>query len=68
MSDLADLFARDPRDLTRDDIREIVKGFRERRHLFNKGNLKAGSTKPKTEKQKVAAELSKKLDLGDLDL
>lgn len=68
MSDLAELFARDPRDLTRDDIREIVAAFRERRHLFNKGNLKAGSTKPKTEKQKVAAELGKKLNLGDLDL
>jgi hypothetical protein len=62
MSDLAELFARDPRDLTRADIEEIVKGFRERRHLFTAGNMSAGKTKT------VKVDQSKVVDLGGLDL
>lgn len=63
MSDLAVLFARDPLKLTKDDIRSIVEEMRKSRHAFNAGNAKAGSTKPKTEKQKAIASLTEKLKI-----
>lgn len=63
MTDLTELFARNPLDLTRDDLTEIVKQFRAARHQFNAGNMKAGSTKPKTEKQKQVAFLADKLNI-----
>lgn len=66
MSDLATLFARDPLELTDQDLDAIVAKLRESRHQFNAGNMRAGSTKPKTEKQKQAEELGSKLDLKDL--
>lgn len=34
MTDIAELFARDPQQLTRPDIEQIVAEFRQRRHLF----------------------------------
>lgn len=52
MSDLATLFARNPLELTREDLTTIVTTFRQSRHKFSLGNAKAGSTKPKTAKQK----------------
>lgn len=63
MSDLATLFARDPLKLTKDDIRSIVEEMRKSRHAFNAGNAKAGSTKPKTEKQKQVLELADKMKI-----
>lgn len=63
MSDIAELFARDPLLLTRDDIRSIIEEMRKSRHAFNAGNAKAGSTKPKTEKQKQISALSEKLNI-----
>lgn len=62
MSDLSALFARNPLDLTKDDIRTMIETFRKSRHQFNLGNVKAGSTKPKTEKQQKVASLAGKLD------
>ncbi len=59
MTDIAELFQRDPQDLTKDDISLIIEKFRASRHQFNLGNKMAGSTKPPTEKQK------KLMDLGD---
>jgi hypothetical protein len=58
MADVAELFARDPLSLTEDDLRMIVTEMRKSRHAFNLGNVKAGSTKPKTEKQKKLSELA----------
>lgn len=63
MSDLAELFARDPLELTDDDIRSIIEEMRKSRHAFNAGNAMAGSTKPKTEKQKQIASIAEKLKI-----
>lgn len=64
MTDISTLFARDPLQLTRDDISTIIDEMRKSRHAFNLGNVKAGSTKPKTEKQKANADLLSKLDIS----
>jgi len=61
--DIQELFSRDPLQLTRTDISAIVEEMRKSRHAFNAGNMKAGSTKPKTEKQKQIAALSTDLDI-----
>jgi len=61
MSDITELFARDPLQLTKDDISTIVNKFRESRSAFNLGNKRAGSTKPPTAAQKKAIELKDKL-------
>ena len=64
MTDLATLFARDPLELTKDDISTIVDTMRQSRRAFNLGNMKAGSTKPKTEKQKTIEGLASKLNIS----
>lgn len=63
MTDLSTLFARNPLELTKDDISTMVEAFRKARHQFTLGNAKAGSTKPLTEKQKKVADLASKLDI-----
>lgn len=63
MTDLSTLFARNPLDLTRADITTIIEAFRKSRHQFNLGNVRAGSTKPPTEKQKKLSALADKLDI-----
>jgi len=62
MTDLAELFSRDPLKLTDDNIRSIIEEMRKSRHAFNAGNAKAGSTKPKTEKQKALLAIADKLN------
>lgn len=64
MTDLATLFARDPLSLTQEDISIIVDEMRKSRHAFNAGNIRAGSTKPKTEKQKTLAGLAAGLSIS----
>ena len=64
MTTLSELFARDPNNCTRDDIKEIIKAYRERRAQFNLGNLSAGKVKEPTSKMK---ELSKEVNV-ELDL
>lgn len=64
MTDLATIFARDPLTLTQADISTIVDEMRKSRHAFNAGNIKAGSTKPKTEKQKSLAALASGLSIN----
>lgn len=68
MTDIAELFARDPLDLSDQDIDAIIVKFREQRSQYNMGNAMAGSTKPKTAKQKQVADLASQinLDLSDL--
>lgn len=68
MSDIATIFATDPLKLTRDDITLVITEFRKKRASFNLGNVKAGSTKAPTEKQKQIEALSQKLLPGGLDL
>jgi len=64
MTDIAELFARDPLSLTNEDVRTIVEEMRKSRQQFTLGNAKAGSTKPKTEKQKLMSDLASKLDIS----
>ena len=64
MNDLAELFARDPLNLTKDDIKSIIEEMRKSRHAFNAGNAKAGSTKPLTEKQKSIVALADKMNIN----
>ncbi len=68
MTDIAELFARDPREMTRDDLTQIVGKLRESRKQFNMGNVKAGSTKPKSASQKKGEELIAKTGLNLSDL
>jgi hypothetical protein len=63
MSDIAELFARDPMSLTHDEIEQIVIKLRSMRGQFNLGIKAAGSTKPKTEKQKEIARLGLNLEI-----
>lgn len=65
MSDISELMNRDPLELTKDDLKEIVQFYRKQRHLF-KNNISpaAKKTTPKTPSAKAAA----KLDIGDLEL
>lgn len=67
MSDIQELFDRNPLDLTSEDLTELVTYFRAKRGQFLAGNLKAGSTKKPTEKQQAAIELGKSIGL-ELDL
>lgn len=64
MSDIAELFSRDPLSYTEEDLTVIVEEMRKSRKQFNLGNLKAGSTKPKTAKQKSLEALASDLDIN----
>lgn len=64
MSDLSQLFSRDPLTLTKDDIRSIIEEMRKSRHAFNAGNAMAGKTKPPTEKQKAIQSLAEKMNIN----
>lgn len=64
MSDMAELFARDPLKHTRESINEIIVYYRGARAAFNQGEKSAGSTK----KAKASAgPKGPKLDAIDLD-
>lgn len=60
---LTEIMSLDPLSMTKTDIRDIIEEMRKSRHAFNAGNLRAGSTKPKTEKQKQIEKLGEGLDL-----
>ena len=62
-TDIAELFARDPLELSAQNLDQIIARLREQRSQFNLGNAMAGSMKPKTAKQKTVADLAGKLDL-----
>lgn len=67
MSDIAELFARDPLSLTKENITEIIQHYQKCRGQFALGNMTAGSAKPKSAKTKevetLANSLQSKLDL-----
>jgi len=50
MTDLAELYARDPLLHSQQDIEAIIKANRDMRYKFNLGDLRAGSVKAKTPK------------------
>lgn len=68
MSDLAELFARDPLSYTKEgkELETIIEEMRKKRGQFNLGNAKAGkiAKAPTSEKGKAVSGL----DLGGLDL
>lgn len=65
MSDINELFRKDPLSCTRADIQEIVRVFREKRGQFVLGNKQAGNTKKLTAKEEA---VSKAVDISNLDL
>lgn len=60
---LHEIMAKDPLEMTKEDITSIIEEMRKSRGAFNAGNLRAGSTKPKTEKQKQVESLGEVLGL-----
>lgn len=65
-TDIAELFSRDPLSHSKQDVNAIIAKFREMRGQYNLGAAMAGSTKPKSPRQKQVADLATKLKL-DLD-
>lgn len=64
MTDITELFSRDPLSLTKENIDQIIEEMRAKRHLFQS----APATKPKAAPKKTKAQASAlKLDL-DFDL
>lgn len=72
MTDIAELFSRDPLTFnkeTKEEVRAIVTKLRESRSQYNLGSMKAGSMKaPATKTAKAAASIGGglKLDLSKL--
>lgn len=65
MSDMAELFSRDPLNHTRESIDEIIAYYREARKNFNLGEKSAGKT-PKAKAEKAAGPKLTALDLDEL--
>jgi len=63
MTDIAELFRRDPLDLTDDDIEKIVEHYRKARAAFNLTSKPTRKTKPKVEVDPNAASVLKDLGL-----
>ncbi len=71
MTTIAEIFATDPLDLTKDDIHLVVQYLRDKRHQFVAGNKAAGTVNAPTAKTptaKAAAGLKAQLSLKDLGL
>jgi DNA invertase Pin-like site-specific DNA recombinase len=66
MSDINELFRKDPLSCSNQDIRTIVQVFREKRAQFVLGNKQAGKTSSKMTAKET--EVSKLVDLSNLDL
>ncbi len=64
MSEISELFQRDPLSLTKPDIDQIIAYYRDARAKFNLGEKSAGSTKKMAAKGSTSAE---KLDAKGLD-
>ena len=66
MSDLATLFAKNPFQYSDQDLKELIKAFRERHTAFRSGlSIGAGKVAKPTPKQ---AELITKVDTSNLDI
>lgn len=64
MTDITELFSRDPLSLTNEQIDQIIEEMRKKRHLFQSGATTTPRAKPKVSAKQEAA---LKLDL-DIDL
>ena len=58
-----ELMARDPLELTKEDIDKIIEEFRKSRKNFNAGNLYVGATKKLSPAQAQVKSLADKLDV-----
>ena len=69
VQNIAELYARDPKKLTDDDIRSIIADQRKKRHQFNLDAAKK-KAKPKTTGPKLTKkeQETKSIDLGGLTL
>ena len=67
-TDIARIFALDPLGISNKDLKALITELRSYRHQFELGNIKAGSTKPKTDTQKAVVELADKVTLDIKDL
>lgn len=67
MSDLLELFSRDPLTYTKEgkEVETIIAKLRSQREAFTLGNLRAGNNKPKAAPKPVET-LGVKLDLSHL--
>lgn len=65
MSDLTELFARDPLSYTKEggELRIIIEAMRKSRAQFNLGNVRAGSMKPVSPEKKEVLSIADKLEL-----
>lgn len=63
MSDMTELFNRDPLKLTDEDIDKIIKEMRDRRHLYKAAPATATAAKPLTAGQKKASTLNLDFDI-----
>ncbi len=63
MSDVAELFARDPMDLSEQDLDRIIARFREARNQFNNQALGSEGKKTAGPKDPEVRDLASKLDL-----
>jgi len=71
MTDIAEIFARDPLSYTKEggEVQLIVQKLRDSRHRFNSGDKSAGTmAPPKTATGRAAKELGEQLSLKDLGL
>lgn len=70
MSDLAELFSRDPLTFTKEggELRQIIEAMRAKRGQFLLGNAKAGSMKPTKVSEKAKAAEEALGNIGGLDL
>lgn len=67
MSDMAELFQRDPLELTNQDIDLIIQRYRDARHAFAAGAKTAGKPEAKKSAAQKKGELALKA-VGNLDL
>ena len=64
MTDINEMFSRDPLDLTNSNIDEIIAEFRKRRHLYNSSPAKAKvASTTLTAKQQAVSSLKIELKL-----
>lgn len=69
MTDLAELFARDPLTLTKENIDEVIEYFRGARVRYLEGEKSAGSPKKmKAEAKPKAKGSMPAIDVGELEL
>ncbi len=65
MSDLTELFARDPLKYSKQDVQQIIAIYREKRKQFNAGGTLAGKAKVVAPKTQALMDVVK---AGDVDI